>query len=105
MVPIASRMCSNRSARVGGTSEHLDEVVRNSRRKSWLDRTTHLGLGVNPGRIADDMLNADEVEQRELCAVVDLDQHVEIAVFTRVTTRSRSEDRKLRHTLGLEGRS
>jgi len=44
----------------------------------------------------DGVLHADQVEKRKFNAILDFDQHVEIAVRSRVAARARAEDGKPR---------
>src|SRR5581483_8655122 len=103
MLRIAVEICSSRSAIVGCTSEHFEEVVGDSLCETGLHGTPHGGLRLQSRGVLNDVLYTDEIEYREGSVGLDIDQYIEVTVRTIVTSRARAEDGKFAHTLGLDG--
>src|ERR1041384_5301757 len=97
MLPMASAIWPIRSETVGCTSEHFDNVIRDSLGKSQRKRSTHGRLRRPPRGILNDMLAPDEVEKRERGIAFNLDKNVDVAVRTVVAAHARTEDGKPRH--------
>src|SRR5258708_36944445 len=65
MLSIAEAMWPIRSARVGCTSKHFDDVVRNSLREPGWQGPPHSSLRLQPRCVLDNVLNVNQVEKRE----------------------------------------
>src|SRR5215216_2873782 len=97
-------MWRSRSPSEGGTSEHLDDVVVDPFGHYRINRTAHCCLSFESCRVLDDVLNPNEVEERELRIRIDLDQHIKVAIRPCIAARTRAENRELAHTLGAQRR-
>src|SRR5674476_133655 len=92
MASIDRRMWTSLSASVGGTSKNLDDVVCYSLRKSRFQRASHFHLSFQPSGILDDVLDSDQVKERKFDVILDLNQHIQIAVWSGIAARARTED-------------
>src|SRR5258708_831746 len=80
MLPIAAAIWSIRSAMDGCTSEHFDDIVRDSLREPTWNRAAHGGLSLQSRRVLNDVFDTDKVEERERYIRLDIDKHIDVAV-------------------------
>src|SRR5262245_45379275 len=89
--------------RVGRTSKHFEEVVFNTLRKVRGDGSSDRRLRLQPRRILNDVLDVDQVEEREGRVRFDLDKDIDVAVRTIIVARMRAENGELRDALAFNG--
>src|SRR6266516_2088338 len=100
------RECAERDRRESAAFlKDLDDVVCDAFSHPRINGAAHGRLSPQSRCRLDDVFDPDQIEQREFCAWLDLDEHVEIAIVACILARSGAEDRELRHALGSQRRS